>query len=120
MTTTPVPPLATLPGPPPAPAPGLPPRQGAVLAVLWDATRPLSAAQISARLTDAGTGIYYALHQLRTAGLITTTWAGRAHRYHATLGRDDYLAGMVAAILDQAADPAAVLRTALHTPPNGP
>jgi predicted transcriptional regulator len=94
-----------------------------VLAVLWDATRPLSAAQISARLTDAagaGTGIYYALHQLRAAGLITATWAGRAHHYQATLGRDDYLAGMVAAILDQAADPAAVLRTALHTPPGSP
>jgi predicted transcriptional regulator len=79
----------------------------------------LSAAQISARLTQstgAGTGIYHALHQLRTGGLITAGWAGRAHHYQPTLSRDDYLAGLVAAILDQAADPAAVLRTALHTP----
>jgi predicted transcriptional regulator len=85
--------------------------------------RPLSAAQISARLTDstgAGTGIYHALHQLRAAGLITAAWAGRAHRYQPTLPRDDYLAGLVAAILDQAADPAAVLRTVLTgTPPGG-
>jgi len=91
--------------------------------VLWDAPRPLSAAQISARLTDstgARTGIYHALHQLRTAGLITATWAGRANHYQATLSRDDYLAALVAAILDQAADPAAVLRTALHTRPGGP
>jgi predicted transcriptional regulator len=86
--------------------------------VLWDAPQPLSAAQISARLTDAtgaGTGIYHALHQLRAAGLVTVTGAGRAHHYQATVGRDDYLAALVAAVLDQAADPAAVLRTALHT-----
>jgi predicted transcriptional regulator len=116
MTTVPVSPPEMLPRSRPAPAPGLPARQGAVLAVLWDAPRPLSAAQISARLTQstgAGTGIYHALHQLRTSGLIT---AGRAHNYQPTLSRDDYLAGLVAAILDQAADPAAVLRTALHTP----
>ena len=122
-TTTPTLPPAVLSRSRPAPAPGLPPRQGAVLAVLWDAPRPLSAAQISARLTDptgAGTGIYHALHQLRAAGLITATWAGRAHHYQPALGRDAYLAGLVAAILDQAADPAAVLRAALHTPPDSP
>jgi predicted transcriptional regulator len=93
------------------------------LAVLWDTPRPLSAAQISARLTEstgARTGIYHALHQLRAAGLITATWAGRANQYQPTLSRDDYLAGQVAAILDQAADPAAVLRTALRPPPSGP
>jgi excisionase family DNA binding protein len=45
------------------------------------------------------------LHQLRAAGLITATWAGRAHHYQAALPRDAYLAGLVAAILDQAADP---------------
>jgi predicted transcriptional regulator len=122
----PAPPPAVPPSPRPAPAPGLPPRQGAVLAVLWDACRPLSAAQISARLTEStgagtGTGIYHALHQLRAAGLITATWAGRAHHYQATLPRDTYLAGLVAAIVDQAADPAAVLRTALKgTPSSGP
>jgi predicted transcriptional regulator len=106
------------PGLRPAPAPGLPPRQGAVLAVLWDAPHPLTAAQITTRLTGSGTstGIYHALNQLRTAGLITATWAGHAHRYQAALRRDDYLAGLIAAALDQAGDPAAVLRTALHTP----
>jgi len=95
-----------------------------VLAVLWDAPRPLSAAQISARLTDptgAGPGIYHALHQLRTAGLITATGeAGSTHHYQATVSRDDYLAALIAAVLDQAADPAAVLRTALHPPPADP
>jgi hypothetical protein len=91
-----------------------------VLAVLWDAPRPLSAAQISARLAGSGgTGIYHALHQLRTAGLITTTGTKRPHHYQPALPRDAYLAGLVAAIVDQAADPAAVLRTALHTPPGG-
>jgi predicted transcriptional regulator len=93
-----------------------------VLAVLWDAPRPLTAAQISGRLaegTGAGAGIYHALHQLRAAGLITATWAGRAHRYQPALSRDDYLAALVAAALDQASDPATVLRTALHTPPAG-
>jgi hypothetical protein len=87
---------------------------------LWDALQPLSAAQISARLpSSGGTGIYHALHQLRAAGLITTTAAGRPHHYQPALPRDAYLASLVAAILDQAADPAAVLRTALHTPPTG-
>ena len=119
-TTAPVLPLAALARSRPAPAPGLPPRQGAVLAVLWDAPQPLSAAQISARLTDPSSGIYHALHLLRAAGLITVIGTGRAHHYQATVGRDDYLAALVAAVLDQAADPAAVLRTALNTPPSGP
>lgn len=102
--------------PHPAPAPGLPPRQGTVLAVLWEATRPLTAAQISTGLPTPG--ISQALAQLRTAGLITATRTGHTHRYQAVLGRDDYLAGLVAAALDQAGDAAAVLRTALHTPPS--
>jgi predicted transcriptional regulator len=115
--TAPVPPLAVLPRPHPAPAPGLPPRQGAVLAILWDAPRPLTAAQISTRLPTPGTG--HALGQLRAAGLIATVQHGRTHTYRPALGRDDYLAGLVAAALDQAADPAAVLRAALQTPPCG-
>jgi predicted transcriptional regulator len=119
MTTVPVLPLVVLPSPRPAPAPGLPPRPGAVLAVLWEAPGPLSAAEISDRLTQ-GTGIYHALHQLRTAGLITATWAGRAYRYQAALSRDAYLAALVAAALDQAGDPAAVLRTALRGTPHPP
>jgi predicted transcriptional regulator len=114
-TTTPVPPLAVLPAPRPAPAPGLPPRQGTVLAVLWDAPRPLTAAQISTRLPTPGTG--HALTQLRAAGLITATRTGRAHRYQAVLGRDDYLAALIAAALDQAGDSAGVLRAALHAAP---
>lgn len=111
-TTTPPPPPADLARP--APAPGLPPRQGTVLAVLWEAPRPLTAAQISTHLPT--TGISHALSQLRAAGLVTATRKGHTYRYQAVLGRDDYLAGLVAAALDQAGDPAAVLRTALHTP----
>jgi predicted transcriptional regulator len=114
-TAAPVPPLAALPGPRPAPAPGLPLRQGAVLAVLWDAPRPLTAAQIATRLPTPGTG--HALGELRAAGLVTASRAGRTRTYQPALGRDDYLAGLVAAALDQAADPAAVLRTALRTVP---
>jgi predicted transcriptional regulator len=88
-----------------------------VLAILWDARRPLTAAQITTRLPVTGTGIYYALHQLRTTGLITASWVGRTHRYQATMSRDAYLAALITAALDQASDLAAVLRTALHTPP---
>jgi predicted transcriptional regulator len=85
--------------------------------VLWAAPQPLTAAQITTRLPP-GSGIHHALRQLHTAGLITATRTGdRARRYQPVLGRDDYLAAMIAAILDQATDPAAVLRTALHTPP---
>lgn len=114
-TTAPLPPLAELARPHPAPAPGLPPRQGTVLAVLWEAPGPLTAAQIGTRLPTPGIG--HALSQLRAAGLVTATRTGHTHRYQAVLGRDDYLAGLVAAALDQAGDPAAVLRTALSTPP---
>ena len=54
--------VAVLHGPRPAPAPGLPRWQGTVLAVLWEAPMPLTAAQVAARLGrdhPAGTG--YAL-----------------------------------------------------------
>ena len=101
-TTAPPPPLAELARPRPAPAPGLPPRQGTVLAVLWEAPGPLTAAQISNCLPTPGIG--HAVRELRAAGLVTATRIGHTHRYQAVLGRDDYLAG-------------AVLRTALNTLP---
>jgi hypothetical protein len=98
-------------------APGLPSRQGAVLAVLWDAPQPVTAAQITARLAPGG-GIHHALRELHASGLITATRTGdRARRYEPALSRDDYLATLIAAVLDQAGDPAAVLRTALRTRP---
>jgi predicted transcriptional regulator len=75
----------------------------------------LTGAQIAARLPTPGIG--HALAQLRAAALITATRTGRTYTYKPTLSRDGYLAGLVAAALDQAADPAAVLRTALHTAP---
>jgi predicted transcriptional regulator len=84
-----------------------------VLAVLWQAPGRLTAAQISTHLPTSGIG--HALSQLRAAGLITATRTGHTHRYQAVVGRDDYLAGLVATALDQAGDPAAVLRTALNT-----
>jgi predicted transcriptional regulator len=88
-----------------------------VLAVLWDSVQPLTAAQIITRLAPGG-GIQHALRQLHAAGLITATRTGdRARRHQPVLGRDDYLAGLVAAVLDQASDPAAVLRAALTTSP---
>jgi predicted transcriptional regulator len=82
---------------------------------LWNAPRPLTATQISSRLPTPG--ISHALAQLRAAGLITTTRHGRTCAYQPTLGRDDYLAALVAAALDQAGDPAGVLRAALHATP---
>jgi predicted transcriptional regulator len=114
MTTT-APLLSPAALPSPRPAPGLPPRQGTVLAVLWDAPRPLTAAQIAAHLPTPGIG--HALAQLRAAGLITPVRAGRARRYQAVLGRDAYLAALISAALDQAGDSAAVLRAALHASP---
>jgi predicted transcriptional regulator len=119
VTTTVPAPRTVLPAP--RPALGLPARQGAVLAVLWDAPGPLTAAQIAARLGwhgPAGTG--HLLGRLRALGLATTTrHAGTCH-WQATQARDDYLAALIAAALDQAADPPAVLRAALRTPPGRP
>jgi len=88
-----------------------------VLAVLWDSARPLTAAQIATRLPTPG--ISHALGQLSAAGLISATRAGHTHHYQPVLGRDDYLAALVTAALDQAGDSAAVLRAALHAPPGG-
>jgi DNA-binding transcriptional ArsR family regulator len=85
-----------------------------VLAILWDAAHPLTAAQIADRLPTPG--ISHALGQLRDAGLITPVQVGRVRRYQTVLARDDYLAALITAALDQAKDPAAVLRVALHTP----
>jgi predicted transcriptional regulator len=111
---------AHAPGLRPAGALGLPPRQGEVLGALWAAPQPLTAAQITARLPP-GPGIHHALRQLHAVGLITATRTGnRARRYKPALGRDDYLAALIATVLDQASDPAAVLRTALRTPPTRP
>ncbi len=114
-TTTPAVWLAESDRPPSAlkPAPGLPPRQGIVLAVLWDATGPLTAAQISAYLPTPG--ISHALSELRSAGLVSTSRVGHTQRYQAALNRDDYLAGLIAAALEHASDPTSVLCTALHT-----
>ena len=58
-----------------------------------------------------------AVTQLRAAGLITAARACRTRRYQAGPGRDGYLAGLAAAARGQAGDPAAVLRTALNSPP---
>jgi hypothetical protein len=88
--------------------------------VLWEAPGPVTAAQITARLGwhgPASTG--HALGRLRAAGLATIDVTGRCGRWQATLSRDEYLAALVAAALDQASDPAAVLRAALGTPPTG-
>jgi predicted transcriptional regulator len=105
------------PGVCPASALGLPPRQGAVLAVLWAAPQPLTAAQVTTRL-PAGPGIQHALGRLRAAGLIEATRSGdRARRYQPTIDRDDYLAAQIAAMLDLACDQAAVLRAALYKRP---
>jgi hypothetical protein len=96
---------------------GLPERQGAVLAVLWNTAEPLTAAQITARLRwhgPASTG--HALGRLRALGLAAPT-SHRTTRWQATLRRDDYLAALVAAALDQASDQPAVLRAALGIPP---
>ncbi|HET7016109.1 MAG TPA: hypothetical protein VFI65_19465 [Streptosporangiaceae bacterium] len=68
-------------------------------------------------LGDLAPGVSQALSQLRTAGLITTARAGHTHRYQAALNRDDYLTSLIAAALDHADDPAAMLRAALHTAP---
>jgi predicted transcriptional regulator len=86
-----------------------------VLAVLWEAPRPLTAAQIAIRLPTPG--VSYALGQLRAAGLVTATQSGRLCRYEPALPRDAYLTALVTAALDQAADSVAVLRAALRTPP---
>jgi hypothetical protein len=105
----------------PVPVLGLPARQGAVLAVLWEAPGLLTAAQIAARLGwhgPAGTG--HPLGRLRALGLATAARHAGTCRWQAAQGRDDYLAALVAAALDQAADPPAVLRAALRTPPGRP
>jgi predicted transcriptional regulator len=88
-----------------------------VLAVLWNAHEPLTAAQITARLgggSPARTG--HALSQLHRAGLAVPARDRRACRWRPVQSRDGYLTDLVAAALGQAGDPNAVLRAVLGLP----
>jgi predicted transcriptional regulator len=114
----------------------------AVLGVLWDAAAPVSARDVLAALAQrdgaqrelAVTTVLTVLDRLRRKGLVRRERDGRAHRYQASVTREDYVADLMVEALGQAPDRGAALtrflgavgpadadylRRALHDPPGG-
>jgi predicted transcriptional regulator len=89
----------------------------AVLQVLWDAPGPVSARDVLAALAQrdgtqrelAVTTVLTVLDRLRRKGLVRRERDGRAHRYQASVSREDYVAGLMLEALGQAPDRSAAL-----------
>jgi len=89
----------------------------AVLQVLWDAPGPTSARNVLAALTQrdpaqrelAVTTVLTVLDRLRRKGLVRRERDGRAHRYQASVSREDYVADLMLYALGQAPDRSAAL-----------
>ena len=89
----------------------------AVLQVLWDATGPVPARDVLAALTQrdpaqrelAVTTVLTVLDRLRRKGLVRRERDGRAHRYQASVSREDYVADLMLEALGQAPDRSAAL-----------
>jgi predicted transcriptional regulator len=84
----------------------------AVVDVLWDAGRPMTARAVVESLPGrelAVTTVLTVLSRLETKGLVRRSRDGRAHSYEATAGREEHLAGLMRQVLDGAADRDAAL-----------
>ena len=89
----------------------------AVLAVLWDAAGPVSGRDVLAALAGrdgaqrelAITTVLTVLDRLRRKGLVRRERDGRAHRYQASVSREDYVADLMLDALGQAPDRSAAL-----------
>jgi predicted transcriptional regulator len=88
-----------------------------VMDLLWDAG-PGTARQIQDALpapTPAATTVLTVLTHLSAKGLVARERVGRAHRYRATVSREDHLAALMRQTLSSAPDPDAVLTRFLET-----
>jgi predicted transcriptional regulator len=80
----------------------------AVMDQLWESAQPQTVRQVHdalARRRDlAYTTVMTVLHRLARKGLVSQIRDERAHRYAATHGRDELVAGLMVDALDQAVD----------------
>jgi predicted transcriptional regulator len=84
----------------------------AVIEVLWDAARPLTARAVVDGLPGrelAVTTVLTVLSRLETKGLVRRTRDGRAHSYQAVSGREEHTATLMHQVLDTASDRDAAL-----------
>jgi predicted transcriptional regulator len=89
----------------------------AVLQVLWDSPAPVPARDVLTALTQrdptqrelAVTTVLTVLDRLRRKGLVHRERDGRAHRYAASVTREEYVAGLMLDALGQAPDRGAAL-----------
>jgi len=82
-----------------------------VLAVLWDAEAPLTAAQVLAGLpgTLAYTTVMTILTRLHAKGSVSRVAVGRAYAYRSVESRADMAAKRMTQVLEQTGDQSAVL-----------
>ena len=107
---------------------GLGPLESAIMSFVWDAGQPLTVGavcdQLDYRTGNGGepayTTVMTVMNILWRKGLLTR--AKHSHRsdtrrwwYQARISRETYLAGVIAAVLDCAPDPTAVLLRAFPT-----
>jgi predicted transcriptional regulator len=84
----------------------------AVLGVLWSSADPVTAKDILAALAErdlAITTVLTVLERLGRKELVARERDGRAHRYRATVSREDYVADLMLEALGQAPDRDAAL-----------
>jgi predicted transcriptional regulator len=75
-------------------------REAQLMQVLWE-LGPSTVAEVQARLNDelAYTSVLSQLRALESKGYVGHTEEGRAHRYHAVIGRTDAQRGALEALL---------------------
>jgi BlaI family transcriptional regulator, penicillinase repressor len=75
-------------------------REAQLMHVLWE-LGPSTVTEVQARLTDelAYTSVLSQLRALEAKGYVGHTEEGRAHRYHAVIGRTDAQRGALEALL---------------------
>ncbi len=87
--------------------------EAAVMQVLWEATAPMTVADVVAGLEDvhpvAYTTAMTILERLRQKGRVERSKVGRSFRYFPSDTAEAYLSGLLAKVLDEASDRPAVL-----------
>lgn len=79
----------------------------AVVDVLWDEGKPMTARAVTETLTGrelAVTTVLTVLSRLESKGIVRRTRDGRAHIYEAVSGREEHTAELMRQVLDTAGD----------------
>src|SRR5713226_8002851 len=87
--------------------------EGAIMEQVWSAGRPLLVREIQRALVPerAYNTVWTVTEILYRKGWLAREKEGRAYRYHATVSRDDYTAGLMGEALEASPDRVAALRS---------